>query len=119
MLTPEPIIYVPGSLADGMGAIHLDELAQRAASLSRQSVTVLTYGPSKHHSFRRFRSDHLPLMITDNKVEEAIRRLQLIRAETNKTRRENTIDALIALLRQPEAEPQVDIGEVTKDEEWA
>jgi hypothetical protein len=51
-----PIVYVPGDLADGLGRVGLIELADFLTNLTadKRPVDVLTYGPSEFHSTARF-----------------------------------------------------------------
>jgi hypothetical protein len=48
------IIYVDGALADSIGSLGLQSLADAAAKIALQPVSVLTQGPSKYHSQRRY-----------------------------------------------------------------
>lgn len=93
----EPIIYIDGALADAMGSIHMRALAQRAATLGRQPVTLLTHGASELHSDQRFTSKPLPLGADDNVIEEAVRRLRIAKLD-KKPARDATIESVIALL---------------------
>lgn len=52
----KPIIYVEGRLADAIGGMHLQQIADLGAKLAREPVTVMTWGPSKHHDERRYHS---------------------------------------------------------------
>lgn len=47
------IIYVDGTLADNIGTIGLQALADVAAKTAEKPVTVLTHGHSRHHANQR------------------------------------------------------------------
>lgn len=49
-----PIIYIDGELADAFGGLHVQALANLAASMVGKPVDVLTHGASKFHGNARF-----------------------------------------------------------------
>jgi hypothetical protein len=48
-----PIIYIDGALADAIGRIGLQEIADVASRHYHAPVDVLTVGVSEHHAYRR------------------------------------------------------------------
>lgn len=48
-----PIIYVEGRVADAIGGIHLQEIADHATKQAKEPVAVMTWGPSELHDDKR------------------------------------------------------------------
>ncbi len=48
-----PIIYVDGKLADAIGRVTLQQIADIAATASRAPVSLLTHGESEFHAATR------------------------------------------------------------------
>lgn len=48
-----PIIYVEGRLADAIGRVHLEQIADLASKIAKEPVAVMTWGPSRLHETSR------------------------------------------------------------------
>lgn len=52
-----PIIYVDGTVADSIGRIELQKIADAVAAVTKTPIDVMTHGPSKYHGFVRYTSN--------------------------------------------------------------
>lgn len=51
------IIFIDGYLADAMGAVSLRYLAQQAADLSKEAVSIITMGETEYHADKRYSAE--------------------------------------------------------------